>query len=51
MARHVDNRRAYQWKDMKERNHLEDLSVDGRVIFIWFSKEWDGEAWRRSVSG
>ena len=30
-------------KYLSERDHLEDLSVDGRVIFIWISKEQDGD--------
>jgi len=27
---------------MRERYHLEDVSVDGRVILKWISKKWDG---------
>ena len=28
-----------------ERNHLEDLNVDGIIILRWILKQWDGEAW------
>jgi len=28
-----------------ERDQLEDLSVDGRIILKCIFKKWDGEAW------
>jgi hypothetical protein len=27
------------------RDHLKDIGVDGRIIFEWIFKKWDGEAW------
>jgi hypothetical protein len=26
---------------MRERNHLEDTSVDGRIILRWICRKWD----------
>jgi hypothetical protein len=28
-----------------ETDHLEDLGVDGMIIFKCIFKKWDGEAW------
>jgi len=30
--------------NMKERDHLENTGVDGRIISKWILKKWDGEA-------
>jgi len=33
------------WRYLKERYHVEDLGLDGRIIFNWIFKEWNGRAW------
>ena len=30
---------------MRERDHLEDPGVDGRIILRWIFRKWDVEAW------
>jgi hypothetical protein len=31
------------WLDLRERDHLGDSGVDGRIIFIRIFKQWVGE--------
>jgi hypothetical protein len=41
----MENRRsAYRFlvQDLRERDHLEDLSRDWRIISKWILKKWDG---------
>jgi hypothetical protein len=32
-------------EDLKGRNHLEDLDVDGRMMLKLIMENWDGRAW------
>jgi len=34
---------------MRERDHLEDPSVDGRIILKWFLRNWDMGVWTGSI--
>jgi hypothetical protein len=34
--------RGFWWGDLIERNHLEDLGVDVRIILKWIFKTWNG---------
>jgi hypothetical protein len=31
------------WGNLREKGHLEDIGVDGRIILKWIFKTWDGE--------
>jgi len=40
------------WGDLRERDHLEDLGVDGRIIIRWIFRKWDmGHGLDRAGSG
>jgi hypothetical protein len=33
---------GFWWADLRERDHLGDPGVDGRIILKWIFKKWDG---------
>ena len=33
---------GFWWGNLKERDHLENRGVDGRIILSWIFREWDG---------
>jgi hypothetical protein len=36
---------AFWWRDLRERDHLEDLGADERIILKWIFMKWIGETW------
>jgi len=29
------------WRNLKDRDHLQDPGVDGRIILRWIFRKWD----------
>jgi len=44
------------WENLREREHLKDLGVDGRIILKWIFRKlnvgaWNGSIWLRIGTG
>jgi hypothetical protein len=39
---HVYIHKIFRWGNLRERDHFEDLIVDGRIRLKWILKTWDG---------
>jgi len=45
---HTGERRGtykFWWGTLREREHLEDPGIDGRIILRWIFRMWDEGAW------
>ena len=47
---------GFWWGNVREREHLEDPGVDGRIILRWIFRKWDvglwnGSSWLRIGAG
>ena len=38
----TDVHKGFWWGDLRERDHLEDIGIDGRMILKCTFKKWDG---------
>jgi hypothetical protein len=51
-----ERRKQGLWGNLRERDHLEDRGVDGRIILRWIFRKWDvgvrvGSSWLRIGTG
>jgi len=42
-------RGGFWCETLRERYHLKDLGVDGRIILRWVFRKWDVGAWNESI--
>jgi len=47
---------VFWWRNLRERDHLEDPGVDGMIILRWMFRKWDvrelpGSIWVRIGTG
>ena len=33
---------GFRWENTRERDHLEDVGIDGRIILKWIFMKWHG---------
>jgi len=41
---------GFWWGNLRERDHLGDPGVDGRIILRWIFRKWDVGVWTGSSS-
>jgi hypothetical protein len=39
---------GFWWVNLRERDHLGDPGLDGRIILRWSFRKWDVEVWTES---
>jgi hypothetical protein len=39
---------GFWWGNLKERDHLGDQGIDGRIMLRWISRKWGAGAWTGS---
>ena len=37
--------KGFRWRNLRERDHLEDPGIDGRIIIRWIFRRWGVVLW------
>jgi hypothetical protein len=45
----VEEYTGFCWGSLREKYHLEDPGLDGRIILRWIYRKWDVRAWTGSM--
>jgi len=40
---------GFWWGNLRERDHLEDPDIYGRIILRWIFRKWDVRTWTSSM--
>jgi len=40
---------GFEWRKMRERDHLENPGIDGKIILRWIFWKWAVGAWARLI--
>ena len=40
---------GFWWGNLRERDHMEDPGVEGRIILRWIFRKWGVSAWTGSM--
>ena len=48
VARMGERRGVYRWGNLRERDHLGDPGIEGRIILKWMFRKWDVGVWTGS---
>jgi hypothetical protein len=40
---------GFWWGNLRERDHLKDCNIDGRIILRWIFRKWDVGLWTGSM--